>query len=130
MKRKESMRDSYARRLKEGLVGKKAVSTPPKRLRPAGGHSELKRVPLRKVSARRQKEQKVYTDRRNTFMAENPTCMARLEGCEAMATECHHSRGRAGKNYTDTSTFKALCGNCHHLVHAFPNKARELGLLF
>lgn len=108
--RKESMRESYARRQREkGLF-----------------HSVIKRTPLRKASKKRASEGREYTIVSRQFLADNPTCQL----CYKMdSSELHHMRGRAGRLLTDTRFFSACCSACHMWIHANPNKARELGLL-
>lgn len=86
----------------------------------------LKRTPLRKVSAKRQRELKVYSKLRAEFMESRPVC----EVCESRPSkDVHHTKGRLGGNYLNVSTFKAVCRYCHLWIHAHPSLAREKGLL-
>jgi len=116
MKRKLSMRQAYAERIRrEGLPKAKA------------------RKPLRKVSSARRIAQKVYSEKRRLFLIEHPDCQAHalIWPGEAvpLATDVHHCAGRTGKNYLDVSTWLALCRSCHEWTHQHPNQARALGLL-
>jgi hypothetical protein len=87
-----------------------------------------KRTPIKKKSEKRKNDEKVYKELRKNFLNENPYCKAQLPGCTGMATECHHSKGRVGKNYLDVNTFVALCHACHVFVELNPVIAKELGL--
>ena len=46
-----------------------------------------------------------------------------------LATEIHHSRGRAGSLLTDTRYFIGLCSKAHRWVHENPEQARKMALL-
>lgn len=107
--RKESMRDSYARRMRE-----------------KGSFPALQRSPLRRVSKKRASEGKEYQAVSRAFLVANPTCQACYK---EPATELHHKRGRIGKLLIDTRFFMAVDSDCHEFIHANPNRARELGLL-
>lgn len=93
---------------------KTALSKPQKRIKPFSDKH------LEKLAE--------YKRRRNVFMADNPICMAKLEGCTREATECHHSLGRLGDLLTDVKYFKAVCHNCHVIIENEPLRAKELGL--
>ena len=69
-----------------------------------------------------------YKRRRNIFMADNPICMANIEGCTREATECHHALGRVGDLLTDVRYFKAVCHSCHVWIENHPAEAKEKGL--
>lgn len=107
--RKESMRESYARRMRK-----------------KGAFNALQRSPLRRISKKRAKEGRTYTEVSGAFLADNPTC----EMCKvAASTELHHKRGRVGSLLCDTRFFAACCNYCHTFIHANPAIARQLGLL-
>ena len=69
-----------------------------------------------------------YKRRRNIFMADNPICMAKVEGCTMEATECHHALGRVGALLTNVKYFKAVCHSCHVWIENHPLDAKEKGL--
>jgi hypothetical protein len=91
---------------------------------------------VKPVSAKRQREGRIYSERRKVFLAANPVCM--LGGplysaghdphCEVHSCEVHHVR-RRGKFYLDETTWAATCASCHRFAHAHPKEARLLGLL-
>lgn len=85
------------------------------------------RKPVRKVSKKRAKENKKYSVLRKQFL-EDKMCEAGLEGCTGVATEVHHSRGRIGDNFLDTSTWKAVCRTCHCRIEKNVLEAKEKGL--
>ena len=87
-----------------------------------------KRTPIKKKSEKRKNDEKLYKELRINFLNENSYCKAKLPGCTGMATECHHSKGRIGKNYLDVDTFVALCHSCHVWVTENSKEAIELGL--
>lgn len=107
--RKESMRESYARRMRE-----------------KGAFNALQRSPLRRVSKKRAKEGKEYTEVSREFLACNPICQV----CNAaFSTEVHHKRGRVGPLLCDIRFFLAVDSECHKAIHDDPKAARQLGLL-
>jgi hypothetical protein len=80
---------------------------------------------LNKVSARRAADRKQYRAVAKVFLDDNPRCW--LTG--APSTDLHHSRGRAGRLYSDDRFFVALCRKAHDWARDFPRVARELGLV-
>lgn len=49
--------------------------------------------------------------------------------CGDLATECHHTRGRAGSLMLDERHWLPMCSWCHQWVHEHPADARADGLL-
>lgn len=92
----------------------------------------MKRTPLRRVSKKKAKDNRLYTQLRKTFLGLNPYCQANLPPetvfCTHYATECHHVFKR-GKYLNVTSTWLALCRNCHQWITDHPGQARTLNLL-
>ncbi len=93
-----------------------------------------RRVALRRVSKRRQREGKEYMKLREEFLRLRPVCEAHsvITGEKmvfAASTEIHHKKGRYGGNYLDKSTWLAICHTCHRWIHDHPKQATELGLL-
>lgn len=82
---------------------------------------------IKKISDKHLETLKEYRVIRDDFMKKNPECMAKLEGCTKVATDCHHSKGKVGSLYTDVRYFKALCRKCHEYLETHPNEAKELG---
>lgn len=85
------------------------------------------RKPLRRVSKKRARENKVYSTLRKQFLEEKQ-CAARLEGCTGVATDVHHAEGRVGEKFLDVSTWKGLCRNCHQVVEKNPLRSKQLNL--
>lgn len=81
-----------------------------------------------KVSDKQKKINAAYAVLRKAFLKRKPHCEAQLRDCTYVATQCHHSKGRIGKNMLDDSTYVALCHNCHTLIENSPYMAKELGL--
>jgi hypothetical protein len=88
------------------------------------------RKPIRKVSRKRQRENKKYSTLRKQFLSDNPECVAELEGCTGVATEVHHSVGRVGENLLNVGTWKSVCRNCHRTIEDNPGTAKDLGLSY
>jgi hypothetical protein len=113
-----------------------------------------KRVPP--VSAKRRRDSATYRTRRVVFLDGKrcavgeafaslfvSTLAASLKHCTGSqrlcalclklltvpATDVHHTRGRAGPNYLDERTWKAVSREGHEFIERNPNAARCLGLL-
>lgn len=86
------------------------------------------RTPIKKVSAKQKVVLASYRLIRARVLLNCPYCEAQLEGCTGVATEIHHSKGHLGGNMLDSTTFKALCHNCHVWVEENPIAAKQLGL--
>jgi hypothetical protein len=82
-------------------------------------------VKIAKVSAKRKVLNVEYKKVRDDFMAAHPFCQ--FSGCIKRATDCHHAKGKVGKDFTDDTHFIALCRVHHNWVHDFPAEAMELG---
>jgi hypothetical protein len=96
---------------------------------------QMKRTPLRRVSSKRARENRIYLKLAAEHLLKHPFCQC----CSLLwpeskvephrATQCHHSKGR-GKYFLDKSTYRSACGASHHYIHfENPNHAREVGLL-
>ena len=82
--------------------------------------------PIRRVSARRAKENKTYTVVRKQYIIEHPKCEVCLH---APACDIHHRRGRWKSRLNDTEWWLAICRPCHDRNHGNPAWAYEKGLL-
>lgn len=109
----------------------------------------LKRTSLRKVSKKRAKDSRIYSQKRKAFLETHPYCQVWLrenwvsEECtiqnyqrhEAiglgvpLAIDIHHTKGRTGSNYLDESTWLAVSREMHEKIHNNPSWARERGYL-
>ena len=84
-----------------------------------------RKTPMRRVSKKRQKENKEYSVLRKGFLKKLPIC----EVCmTAAATDVHHMDKR-GKNLNEVGTWLAVCRPCHDKIHSNPSWAREKGYL-
>lgn len=83
---------------------------------------------IRKLSVKRQLQNKEYLKLRKVFLEENPFCQAKLKNCTFEANQIHHQMGRVGLLLTDTTNFLAVCHQCHQWIELNPLKAKELGL--
>jgi len=112
----------------------------------------LKRTRLKKVSSKRSREMKVYSEKRKQFLASHKFCQLTIKSlglneddviaeggfykdvwgrtvrCPA-ATEVHHGAGRTGGNYLDETTWFAASADMHRKVHLEPSWARANGFL-
>lgn len=102
-----------------------------------------KRIPA--MSAKRKKEAREYSKKRETFLRLRPLCerwqkrweavsnhgpFIILEGkCGRLADDVHHMKGRLDGNYLDDLTWLPVCRSCHDWIHTHPKEARALGLL-
>lgn len=85
--------------------------------------------PIRAVSTKRAKENKIYSQKRKEFLSlpENQVCP--ITGLPA--TDVHHKysgKDRA-KYYLDTSTWLAVSREGHNWIHSNPKEARNKGFL-
>jgi hypothetical protein len=87
------------------------------------------RKPLRKVSARRQKDNAVYARKKAIFLANNNLCAVCSQWVLFDDRECHHWAGRAGKLFLEERLWMMMHGECHNEVHMYPKKAIADGYL-
>jgi hypothetical protein len=114
-------------------------------------YTPLKRTPLRRISKKRAKESRIYTQKRKVFLKAHPWCQVALQEAGnpfvvwsdpcpeghflhgnvkiGRSTEIHHKAGRTGTNYLDESTWLAVCRQSHERIHNNPSWARERGYL-
>jgi len=83
------------------------------------------RKPIRKVSRKRVKDNKTYSELRKKFLIENETCQ--FPACQKLATDVHHAKGR-GVYFLDVKTWKALCREHHDRIELNPVLGKQLGL--
>ncbi|MDN5470363.1 MAG: hypothetical protein L0G02_08095 [Lactococcus lactis] len=76
--------------------------------------NETKPMYIRKVSKKRQKENRQYTIKRLQFLSQPGNQRCFIEGCNNRADTIEHTAGRWGSNYLDESTWKPCC-NYHNL---------------
>lgn len=93
---------------------------------------KLNRTPIKKKpckikrrSAKRAKEERLYSQRRRKFLIANPVCQ--YKDCEREATDIHHPEGREGHRLNDLDKCIGLCREHHMIVELNPKKAKEEG---
>jgi hypothetical protein len=88
----------------------------------------IKAKPIAPRSQKRSLEEKLYSLRRKVFLQNHPMCEANIQGvCRGVASECHHKKGRIGKDLLDELNWLALCHNCHEYVERERTWALEMG---
>lgn len=120
------------------------------------GTKPLKRTPLRKVSKKRAKEGRIYSEKRKAFLERWPWCqvwmsengfkqpypesegdsfapMVKAEMFEIKvcprSCDIHHKAKRTGSNYLNESTWLAVSREMHEKIHQNPSWARAQGYL-
>jgi len=89
------------------------------------------RKPVRKVSKKRQRENRQYARAKREWKAflVGLNCWY-CRNCGGKPSDSpHHFRGRAGKLFTYHGFFVPLCADCHDKVHHEQDWARQRGLL-
>jgi hypothetical protein len=85
-----------------------------------------KKIPPR--SPKRQKEEKIYSEKRKLFLNARSMCEAHIIGiCTQYATDVHHMAGRSGSLYLDEKYWLPVCRSCHTWIETHPKEARESG---
>ena len=108
----------------------------------------MKRTPLRRVSKKRGKQRRAYTDIRKEYLRENPWCQVCVkehrqfnqsfnqveiyEGPIKSETDAirrsnqiHHVRKCYGELLNDTRWFLAVCTTCHRYIEEHLSWARD-----
>lgn len=68
---------------------------------------------MRRISKRRQAEQRIYLAEREKFLKENPFCKIKSPVCTVDSSVVHHARGRIGKRYLNKKEWFASCFSCN-----------------
>jgi hypothetical protein len=80
----------------------------------------MKRSPLRRVSKKRAKQNRLYAKVRKEYLEQNPVC----EVCRSrLSSQIHHKRGRFGERLTEQEHFLGVCFACHNQIHHNPSWA-------
>jgi len=82
---------------------------------------------IKKMSAKRAKQNTLYLQKRNAFLKANPFCQAKIIGCQRIADQIHHMRGRDGDLLSDERYFLAVCQTCHRDITDDSKMAIERG---
>lgn len=137
IQRKKSLRDySRDKKLREGKplyaarqtlgVGSKSATGRPRRDQDEKQATKRPRATLKRVSAKRAKENREYTERRRLFLLDHPWCEVNpLEP----ATDVHHRDGREGSLLNREELWMAVSRRSHDWIHQHPNEARNRGWL-
>jgi hypothetical protein len=88
---------------------------------------EKKKKEIKRVSTKREKQDREYNKLRSEILKTNTVCHGIFPGCTMVATDVHHTMGRL-KYYLVTSTWVPLCRNCHRYVEDNPKEAKLLNL--
>jgi hypothetical protein len=81
---------------------------------------------IKPVSTKQAKALTEYAKVRKEFLAEHLYCEAKLEGCQTVASDVHHTAGR-GTNLSNADTFLAVCRTCHRFIEDNPTEALKMG---
>jgi hypothetical protein len=128
LRRKVSLRESYARKLKREATH--VIWHP--------NGTAKRRKPLKKISRSKRQRLRSYYAVQEEFLSrpENSSCgvciRLRERGENILlqpATECHHMRGRAGSLLTDERYFLPCCRGHREWIHEHPRLSREMGIL-
>jgi len=84
-----------------------------------------KPAPIKKLSAKREKENKEYLTLNKVYLENNPWC--KVKGCKNASTSVHHKKGRIGKLLCDIRFWLATCMGCHSEIEKRPQWAYENG---
>lgn len=86
----------------------------------------MKRTPLRRISVKRAKQVRCYSQLRAKHLKQHPRCQV----CHLMASrDIHHKAGRRGEMLNATEHWLAVCRECHDYIHQHPSVARRYGWL-
>jgi len=93
---------------------------------------EKPRKRIRPMSAKRQKESRIYNEMVKAFLKAHPICFVCLDLKVAKpqpSTQNHHIKGRFGSNYLDMATWMAVCAPHHDEIGRRKAWAMERGYL-
>lgn len=82
-------------------------------------------TPVKKITAKRAKQNSEYLVMREQFLEQYPVCQ--VKDCQNKATEIHHMKSRANENLLDQENFLAVCPECHHKITVYSSWAISQG---
>lgn len=95
----------------------------------------LKRSPIKRKYHRIKKrsdklsaEDVLYFQKREVFLKKHTRCQCGRNGCNRLATDIHHKKGR-GKYYLVVKYWLAVARVCHNWIGANHEEAKRLGLV-
>jgi hypothetical protein len=87
---------------------------------------------VRARSPKRAAQERVYRERARDFLYGTDRDQVRPcefpKGCDRIAREVHHRKGRVGPLLLDERFWSALCKPCHAWVTGHPERSYELGI--
>lgn len=85
--------------------------------------------PIAKKSKKREVlDRTKYAPKATAFKKANPECQAMIEGCTKVTQHVHHMKGRNNEaDLLDEKYWLAVCFNCHNLIEANPEWAKQNG---
>lgn len=86
---------------------------------------EVKPVKIRKVSPKRSKELAQYERLRKQYLSIHQVC--EVVGCNKMAIQIHHQKGRENGLLLDVNYFMGICAEHHTFYTKHSKEAIELG---
>jgi hypothetical protein len=87
---------------------------------------EIKRSKPKPLSNKQIAKNRLYSIKRHRFLKAHPLCSCKHPGCEGVATEIHHIKGR-GTNFLNDKTWLPVCRPCHIWIEMNPLQAKKLG---
>ena len=85
------------------------------------------RQPIKKISDKQAKINTAYSVLRLQYLKMFPHCQVASTDCTYVATQIHHKNGRGKDSMLDTTTWLAVCHNCHRLIEENPEWAYTFG---
>lgn len=85
-----------------------------------------RKTPLKKISAKRRSQSRLYEVVKRKFLLQNPRCQICTD---RNSLDVHHRNHREGNLLILTSEWLAVCRPCHRRIHDHPAWARENGYL-
>lgn len=80
---------------------------------------------INKKSDKLKAGEKEYKKVRKAYLTVHISC--EVKGCNHVATEIHHQKGRIGDLLIDTNFFLAVCSEHHKKIELLPAWAKEKG---
>jgi hypothetical protein len=81
--------------------------------------------PVRKITAKRSKENQEYLKLRDEYLIAYTAC--EVEDCHNKSTQIHHMKGRENDLLLDVKYFLAVCFDCHEKITKDSNWAISKG---
>ena len=91
----------------------------------------MRRTRIKQKSTKTAARDSYYSNLRKVWLPGRRCALhGRLDGCQGMATDVHHIRGRGRRFMLDVGTWSALCRACHDMItFASPDLGKKLGVI-